>query len=315
MARQHSPGYPNMGLPKAVSAVHKIYDADRQAPVDRTVAAKHIGYSGQSGASDKALASLAHYGLLEKAGKGETRVTQLAVDILHPDKPSDRRAALRKAGLNPGIFQEIYDRYDGRLPSDEALRSYLMRASFQNAAINPVVNAYAETFRYLEQEKVFESGSPPDDNDANDESKEDDYGVFRGARVGDLVQWEIDSVLQMERPMRVRLVDEVDGRQYVAVEGSETGIPMEQVTVIERAGAAAPATPTFKLQSPMGDPKPSRDDGWDEWISNVVGRGRKVSIAVSGGDMGPKEISKLIVLLEAQKAVLDDDDEEDDGEG
>ena len=114
--------------------------------------------------------------------------------------------------------------------------------------------------------------------------------------------------------MRVRLVDDVDGRQYVAVEGSETGIPMEQVTVIERAAIATPATPTFKLRSPMGDSKPSRDDGWDEWISNVVGRGRKVSIAVSGGDMGPKEISKLIVLLEAQKAVLDDD-EKDAGEG
>lgn len=49
-------------------------------------------------------------------------------------------------------------------------------------------------------------------------------------------------------------------------------------------------------------------EGEQEWISNVVGRGRKVRILVSGGDIGPREISKLILLLEAQRAVLEDDD-------
>ncbi len=52
-------------------------------------------------------------------------------------------------------------------------------------------------------------------------------------------------------------------------------------------------------------------EGVAEWIWNAVGRGRKVGLLVSGGDMGPKEISKLITLLQAQKAVLDDDDEND----
>lgn len=314
MARQHSPGYPNMALNKAILAVQKIFHADRQSPVDRAVAAKHLGYSGQSGASDKALASLAHYGLLEKAGKGETRVTQLAVDILHPDSPASRRSALREAGLKPGVFQEIYDRYDGRLPSEEALRSYLLRASFQNVAINPVVNSYSETFRYLEQEKAFESGgtgpgsgADSDFQEAGDQDEQSSERVFGGAKVGDLIQWENDGALRLEKPTRVRLISE-DG-QWVAVERSETGIPMSEVLVQERpAGAAQP--PTFKMV-----PEPPADsalrEGEDEWISNVVGRGRKVRLLVSGGDMGSKEVAKLIKLLEAQKAVLDDD--EDDG--
>lgn len=251
MARMHSPSYPNMSLSKAVSTVQKIFDADRQAPVDRAVAAKHIGYSGQSGASDKALASLAHFGLLEKAGKGETRVSQLAVDILHPDNPADRRAALRKAGLKPGIFQEIYDRYEGRLPSEEALRSYLLRANFQNIAINPVVNSYAETFRFLEQEKAFESGGNALEK-AEDSVLPDavvsSTTVFGGAKVGDLIQWETSGALQLEKPTRVRLIQTIDGIEYVAVEGHETGIPMSEVIVEERAEAAPAVTlPRFKL--------------------------------------------------------------------
>lgn len=315
MARQHSPSYPNMALPKAISTVQKIFDADRQAPVDRVVAAKHIGYSSQSGASDKALASLAHYGLLEKAAKGETRVTQLAVDILHPDNPAERRAALRKAGLKPGIFQEIYDRYEGRLPSEEALRSYLLRANFQNIAISPVVNAYAETFRFLEQEKAFESGGVGGENDAEsagqrDNGKDENPVAYGGAKVGDLIQWEVGGVLQMEKPMRVRLVS-ADG-QYVAVDGSATGIPMEQVIVEERAQEGKPQPPMFPLglgeQPTIEVPAAA---GETEWMRNRLGSATVARLLITG-DMGAKEIGKLIKLLEAQRAVLADDDEDED---
>lgn len=310
VARQHSPSYPNMALPKAIATVQKIFDADRQAPVDRAVAAKHIGYAGQSGASDKALASLAHYGLLEKAGKGETRVTQLAVEILHPDSPMERRAALRQAGLKPGIFQEIYDRYEGRLPSEEALRSYLLRANFQNIAINPVVNSYAETFRFLEQEKAFESGGSGGESSADSVVPKPET-VFGGAKLGDLVQWESGGALQMEKPMRVRAIS--DDGQWVAVEGSETGIPMSEVIVEERASATPPAPPIFKLrEAPSSEEQVRLSES--EWMRNKVGKTTTVILSVSGGEMGAREIGKLIKLLEAQRAVLADEDEtEDDG--
>jgi len=48
-------------------------------------------------------------------------------------------------------------------------------------------------------------------------------------------------------------------------------------------------------------------------MRNLVGNGRKVRLLVSGGDMGAKEIGKLIKLLKAQQSVLSDDDEEEDG--
>jgi hypothetical protein len=42
---------------------------------------------------------------------------------------------------------------------------------------------------------------------------------------------------------------------------------------------------------------------------NLVGGDTKVRLLVSGGDMGAKEIGKLIKLLEAQRAVLEDEDD------
>jgi hypothetical protein len=263
-------------------------------------AAKHIGYSGQSGASDKALGSLAHYGLTEKSGKGEIRVSQLAVDIIHPDptNPGSEARALWQAGMNPQVFKELRARFPGHV-SEDSLRSYLVREGFNNIAIPPVMNAFFETFRFLEQYKDFESGGLSDESGADSGLPGDDDRQFGGAKVGDLIQWESRGTLQMEKPMRVRAVSE-DG-QWVAVEGSETGIPMSEVIVEER-GAGAP--PIFKLEPAVED---KARPGETEWISNQVGRDTKVRLLVSGGEMGAKEIGRLIKLLEAQKAVLDDD--------
>lgn len=307
MARVHSPGYPNMSLPKAIVAARKIFDADRTSPIDRVVAAKHIGYAGQSGASDKALASLAHYGLTEKTGKGEIKISRLALDILHPDpsSPSDKPRALLAAGMKPQIFKDLHERF-GVHVSEDALRSYLIRSNFQNIAINPVINSYLETCRFLEQEKAFESGGAGGETDAESDTLEPNAAtVFGGAKVGDLIQWEIDGVLQMERPMRVRLVTD-DG--WVAVEGSEAGIPMDQVIVEERAVAPAAPAPTFKLTAKNLTVGAARDDE-TEWMRNRVGKATTVTLMVSGGEMGAREIGKLITLLEAQRAVLADDEE------
>lgn len=251
MARSNSPGYPNMSLPKAISAARKIFDADRRNPIDRITAAKHIGYSGQSGASDKALASLAHYGLTEKTGKGEVRVSQLALDIIHPPVPGANKSALVEAGMKPQVFKDLRERF-GEHVSEDALRSYLVRENFQNIAIQPVMNAYYETCRFLEQEKAFESRG-------NGDSEGEESDLSNDNEAGNTMQ---DTIVQERTP---------------------------------------PPPPPLMVEPTAGE---------SEWMRNLVGRETKVRLLVTG-DMGPKEIGRLIKLLEAQKAVLDDDDEND----
>jgi hypothetical protein len=167
-ARSRSPRYPNFGLPEALVRVKKVFDADRRNPIDREVALKHIGYSGASGAADKALATLQQFGLLDRVGKGEVRVSQLAVDILHPDSDAQGRRAIAQAAFAPTIFKTLRERFpDGRF-SDDALRSYLVRSGFLNRAVEPVVRAYGDTCRHLEQVGAYESdgADPPADQES-----------------------------------------------------------------------------------------------------------------------------------------------------
>jgi hypothetical protein len=157
MMRVRSPSYPAHDLQECIDFVRKIHEADRQHPVPRDVAAKHIGFSGITGTSDRALSSILQYRLAEKAAKGEIRVTDLALRIMHPDNDTERREALNEAAFNPQLFQELKQRYPGRPPAAATLESYLTREGFAVAAIGPASKAFLETCRFLQQEDAYES--------------------------------------------------------------------------------------------------------------------------------------------------------------
>lgn len=307
MALVRSPRYPSMSLEDAIENGQTIFEKDRRHPITREVAAGHIGYKSLNGAADAALSSLMQYGIIEKVAKGEVRVTQRTIDILHPDQPSQRAVAIKSAADSPTLFRTLDERFPEAIPSTETLRSFLTRENFNARAIGPIVAAYTKTRAFVAKECANDFGVPRENAGAESGATEDNDGpkkpAFGNARVGDLIQWEIDGALQMETPMRVRLVS--DDGQWVAVEGSETGIPMEQVLVEERAAAPPAPPPMFKLHDAG-----ATEAGETEWMRNLVGKETKVRLLVSG-EMGPKEIGKLIKLLEAQKAVLADDDEYD----
>ncbi len=312
MARVRSPSYPSYSLDEAVANARKIFDKDRRSPIDRAVVANHLGYNSLNGAADKALATMMQYGLLEKVAKGEVRISQWAVDIMFPDAPSQRVAALRNAATSPTLFRALNERFPDGPPSNETLRAYLLREEFNDRAIGPIIGAYNKTSAYLAQEGANESPVPPLEGGPESDLPEDisrDDVTFGGARVGDLIQWETQAGLQLEKPTRVRLV--TDDGQYVAVEGSETGIPMSEVIVTERGAPPPPQGPRFPMarELPATDLKPA--EGEAEWMRNQLGGDTKVRLLVTG-DMGPKQIGKLIKLLKAQQAVLSDDDDEED---
>lgn len=157
MARVRSPAYPAHHIGEAIEYARKIHDADRQHPVPREVAAQHMGFSGITGTSDRALSSILHYGLVEKVVKGEIRVTDLALRIMHPDSDDERREALNESAFNPQLFQELRRRYPGRPPAAATLESYLTRGGFAAAAVGPASKAFLETCRFLQQEGAYES--------------------------------------------------------------------------------------------------------------------------------------------------------------
>ena len=148
--RMQSPSYPSNDLEQSIDFIKKIHDAERSNSVDRDVAAQAMGYSGLSGRSSKVLSNLLQYGLLEKSGKNEVRVSRRALDILHPQDAETQISAVRDAAREPLLFQRISERFPDGIPSEAALRSFLVREEFTDAAIPSAVKAYLGTFQYLE---------------------------------------------------------------------------------------------------------------------------------------------------------------------
>lgn len=152
-----SPSYPVWPLSDAIAAVAKIEAQYRASKVDREIAANIIGYSALSGPANKALAALAQYGLVERAGKGEMRVTFRARAILHPDSPEEKATELRAAAFEPQLFRDLQERWPNMVPPEDGVVMFLNRKGFNQSAIRPAAKAYLQTLLFLEEEGGSES--------------------------------------------------------------------------------------------------------------------------------------------------------------
>jgi hypothetical protein len=180
MARMRSPNFPGLSLESAIRFVSEIYDKNRLAVIMRDDAAKDLGYTGLTGHSLKILGALNQYDLIANTSKGQLRVTKTAEDILHGFPDDVKREALRKAGHAPALFQAIYDRFEGHVPGENAVRSFLFQKGFTNEGVEKALRAFLETNRYLEIAGASESyggapeGSPesPRSNQRNEADRE-----------------------------------------------------------------------------------------------------------------------------------------------
>ncbi len=299
-----SPSYPSMSLRDAVDAVAKIEGQYRASPVDRTVAAKLIGFTTLSGPANKALAALASYGLLERAGKGETRVTSRARAALHANSDKERIDNLLAAASEPHLFQELRERFEGvPIPPEDGVVTYLNRQGFNPSAVRPAAKAFLQTMAYVEELSASESHGNQSSEDAELEAPGGGSdATYGGARVGDIVQWESQGALQFPKPLRVRMIS--DDGQWVAVEGSRTGIPMSEV-IVDTPARQTNTPPVFEFDQPK---RSDHDTGAQEWFRARVGPGKQVVILFEGAeDINAREIGKLIDVLEAQKLALEDE--------
>jgi hypothetical protein len=209
--RQRSPSYPSTPLEEAIELVRKIHNAERTNPIDREVAAKAMGYSGISGRSATVLSNLLQFGLVEKTGKNEVRVTQRAIDILYPDTDESKAEALRAAAREPELFQAIAGRFTDGLPSETALQAYLIRQGFTRTAVSPASRAFLETFRFLENE--IGSGSYSDQREAVIESQ-----------LNQSVERSTPMSVTVQTPQRIDSPAGVTGKPAPPVEGYDVRI-------------------------------------------------------------------------------------------
>jgi hypothetical protein len=129
--RVRSPGFPFIGLKKALARVQEFYDGEKRNWANLKVAVKHWGFNEASSGGKQTAAALIAYGLLDDNGSGDARQVRLSETalkiILDKRNPSpDRQRLVKDAAIRPKLHNEIWQKYAGQLPSAENLRHFLL---------------------------------------------------------------------------------------------------------------------------------------------------------------------------------------------
>src|SRR5262245_59980290 len=96
--------YPADTLEQAIQMLGQVKDAVGFSTANRQTLVEALGYKTISGASARRVASLSHYGLLERGGVGSSKISELGRRILLPTDDEDKRRAVTQAAQSPALF-------------------------------------------------------------------------------------------------------------------------------------------------------------------------------------------------------------------
>lgn len=301
--------YPFIGLEEAVEKARMFHKEERKSAAPVASAMRHFGYAESSGVGRQTVSALLQFGLLEDEGRKEDRQVKLTDNALTivldlPDSPA-RVSALQQCVRTPKLYTAILSKWPDDLPSDHTLGFYLQKEfDFNPKTLHDFISDFRSSLAYAK----LGSGTKLETPKSGDEKTDAD--TQQSPEIGDLIQWESSGVMRLEQPRRVRAKQEYEGSWWLFVEGSETGIPMEEAIVLERAVPEPKrerAAPTLALSSAQEDRPVTVSPSEREWLRGPLSKEVNYRLIVAG-ELGSKEIGKLIKLLEAQKLVLDDDE-------
>ena len=258
--RLRSPAYPYINLETAIKRAKEFYEKEQRNAANLRIAVKHWGYEEKSSGGTQTAAALISFGLFRDEGTGDKRrlqLTPLALRVLLDTRQEskERMEAIKQAALSPKIHRQLWKRWGANRPSDEQLRHTLIldwEPPFNENSVDGFIKEYKDTIAFA---KLAESDRVPEGGEDTGEEKPK-------AKVGDFVQWESQGVLQFIDPKRVTRFSD-DGK-FLFVEGSNTGIPISEVT-IEEAPVITPRRAAFnptqrEVRRPAGGSANMRQD-------------------------------------------------------
>lgn len=254
--RIRSPAYPAFDLKSCIDKAQTIYNVEDKHFAPLEAIAAHWAYKANNSAFMQYLSALKQFGLLDEEGSNENRkfrLTDRALDILaYGEKDEKRLRAIKEAALAPKIHSELWAKYGGKLPhEDVSIRVYLIRERTEGAFNKDYVDDFIAQFR----ETLAFSGLTGTDTIPVDEVQK--THLNDSPKVGDAVQWTSAGVDQFPEPRRVLGIS--DDQEWAFVEGTQTGVPMAELTVKEPSMKTPPANPLFQQSPPSGKPGASQE--------------------------------------------------------
>jgi len=163
-----SPSYPGLDLEAALEKARQLYQHEKHHAASVETILGHWDYTPKSGAGLVAIAALKKFGLTEDQGRGNDRKAKLsarALDIIHDDREQSgsRQAVIKAAALQPTIHRELFEKYEGNLPSDQNLRFHLLRErGFTESGADEFIRELRATFAFA---GLTESDTMSDDGE------------------------------------------------------------------------------------------------------------------------------------------------------
>lgn len=164
--------YPLMTLDSSLE-VAKIVDEVKKAT--RSDIEKGLGKKG--GGLTKRIASARQWSLTQ--GVGEIKITEISMDILHPEKDEDVVKAKRQAYFNIPLFRELYDEYGWELPRKDLFVNKLVRMGVKEKDALTIVNIiFHSKDTIFNNKNILEMESEEHDKNI---VRSDGQKIFRGA--------------------------------------------------------------------------------------------------------------------------------------
>jgi len=261
VARDRSPSFPFIPLKAALDRLVE-FDAvfpRQEPPADRVYLAWKM--KGDTSQAQQTLAAVKAFGLVDYKGGGPKRPVVLTEDgrtYLRAQQDSVKQDVAKRVALKPKWIAYFWKEWGAnRVPDPIRLDALVLTHKFAGSAAPRFLKVYDETIAYA-------GLSDSDKSDVEEEAPDDPVEELPIIEVGDLIQVEINGKLALPKASRVRAIQHYDGKPWVYVDDSESGIAMEQVRLEQKgSGAGAFVPPPLPLVQEDRDHR-AQKPGWKE---------------------------------------------------
>jgi hypothetical protein len=145
--------YPVIGLRDAVAKIEALFHKEHRNPMSPETVAHHIGYGSLNGASQRVIAALKKYGLLEGRGHDLVITTDAITIIADKDvqDQSDRAAALERALVSDSLFEELRNRFGDQV-SEVNVTSYLVKKGLMPDSAKRACASFLDSVAFIKEE-------------------------------------------------------------------------------------------------------------------------------------------------------------------
>ena len=148
-----SPGYPSLYLGEAIERAKVLWEKEKRHAAPLSAIESHLGYKVGGGAVARVISALGKFGLVVDEGIGSAKQYKLSESalkiLLSPENSIEQRREIRASALKPALHQELWEQYQGSLPSDETLRSYLvLKRNFNPGMVDEFIANFRATLDF-----------------------------------------------------------------------------------------------------------------------------------------------------------------------